>query len=144
MAENPFHFSEEELQEDLPVTRALTLLSDSHFRVFNEMEGEVSNAKRDKLFCALGILWRAAAYLRGWDITVPGEIGPSLPRVRKPNKYRKALERIATHFEGCYIGGDPDDDEYDASAWFVLRRACEVLNWKIEFDQYSQIKLNKG
>lgn len=52
------------------------------------------------------------------------------------NKYKKALEHIAYHFNDCDLTGD------EASMW-VLRTACKALNLKITYDCYNQVKLVK-
>jgi len=50
--------------------------------------------------------------------------------------YRSALEWIAGHFEHC---GDLSESEAR-----VLRKACDALGWRVESDEYQQVKLKRG
>lgn len=50
------------------------------------------------------------------------------------DKYKKALECIAHHFDGCDLTGD------DCAMW-VLRTACKALNLKITYDYYLGMNL---
>jgi hypothetical protein len=55
---------------------------------------------------------------------------------------QKNLERIATMWEGCELE-EIDTNSSDASELRVMRLACEILGWKVEFDEYNQVKINK-
>ena len=50
---------------------------------------------------------------------------------------RKALERIAIHFEGCDLDDDP-------SCMYVVREAADALGWRVDKDEYNQIKYDRG
>ena len=55
----------------------------------------------------------------------------------KESEYRKALERIANHFNHC----DLSDDR---SAMCVVQTAASALGWKVGRDRYEQVELTKG
>ena len=61
---NPFELTPDEIASWTPRVQAIGKLHDAHFATFNAMEATRTKRQRARLLKGLGVLWRAAAYIR--------------------------------------------------------------------------------